>query len=45
MRRTPFTGFDWDAGNREKCRKHGLTIEDILEIEQYEKANSGIDER
>jgi uncharacterized protein len=18
-------GFDWDAGNREKCRKHGVT--------------------
>ena len=21
--------FDWDAGNREKCRKHGLSIEEI----------------
>jgi uncharacterized DUF497 family protein len=29
MRRIPFAGFDWDAGNREKCRKHGLTIADI----------------
>ncbi|MGH6726609.1 MAG: BrnT family toxin [Pseudolabrys sp.] len=22
-------GFDWDAGNRDKCRKHGLSIEQI----------------
>jgi uncharacterized DUF497 family protein len=22
-------GFDWDAGNRDKCRKHGVSIEDI----------------
>ena len=22
-------GFDWDAGNRDKCGKHGLTIEEI----------------
>ena len=21
--------FDWDAGNRDKCRKHGLTREEI----------------
>jgi len=32
MRRTPFAGFDWDAGNREKCRKHGLAIADIEHI-------------
>ena len=24
-----FDGFDWDDGNREKCRKHGVSIEDI----------------
>jgi predicted DNA binding CopG/RHH family protein len=23
------TGFDWDAGNRDKCRKHGVSLEDI----------------
>src|SRR5256885_15814835 len=22
-------GFDWDAGNRDKCRKHGLALADI----------------
>jgi uncharacterized DUF497 family protein len=22
-------GFDWDAGNREKCRRHGLSLADI----------------
>jgi uncharacterized DUF497 family protein len=22
-------GFDWDSGNRRKCRKHGLRLEDI----------------
>jgi len=22
-------GFDWDDGNREKCRKHGVSIADI----------------
>jgi uncharacterized DUF497 family protein len=21
-----FDGFDWDAGNLEKCRKHGVSI-------------------
>jgi len=29
MTTLPFAGFDWDAGNREKCQKHGLTIEEI----------------
>jgi uncharacterized DUF497 family protein len=23
------TGFDWDAGNREKCRKHGVSTTEI----------------
>ncbi|CAI2717055.1 BrnT family toxin [Nitrospina watsonii] len=27
-------GFDWDTGNRNKCRKHGL---DLLEIEGFFK--------
>jgi uncharacterized DUF497 family protein len=22
-------GFDWDEGNREKCRKHGVALADI----------------
>lgn len=22
-------GFDWDAGNRGKCQKHGITVEEI----------------
>jgi uncharacterized protein len=25
-------GFDWDDGNREKCRKHGLSIDEIEQI-------------
>ena len=25
-------GFDWDAGNREKCRKHGVSEQEIAEI-------------
>ena len=24
-------GFDWDDGNREKCRLHGVSIEEIEE--------------
>ncbi len=24
-----FDGFDWDAGNLDKCRKHGVSIEEI----------------
>ena len=22
-------GFDWDAGNRDKCRKHGVSLAEI----------------
>lgn len=22
-------GFEWDAGNRAKCRKHGITVDEI----------------
>ncbi len=22
-------GFDWDDGNRDKCRKHGVTVQEI----------------
>lgn len=25
----PFEGFDWDDGNRGKCEKHGLTVQQI----------------
>ena len=25
----PVAGFDWDHGNREKCRQHGVAIADI----------------
>jgi uncharacterized protein len=24
-----FAGFDWDEGNREKCQRHGVSIEEI----------------
>jgi uncharacterized DUF497 family protein len=24
-----FAGFDWDEGNRDKCTKHGVSIEEI----------------
>ena len=25
----PIDGFDWDAGNRGKCQKHGVPIPEI----------------
>lgn len=25
-------GFDWDGGNREKCRKHGVSIVEIEDL-------------
>jgi uncharacterized DUF497 family protein len=25
-------GFDWDRGNLEKCRRHGVEIADIEEL-------------
>jgi uncharacterized DUF497 family protein len=25
-------GFDWDEGNRRKCQKHGVSIEEIEEL-------------
>ncbi len=25
----PIAGFDWDAGNRDKCLKHGVSISEI----------------
>ena len=24
-----FDGFDWDAGNRDKCAKHGVSVGEI----------------
>lgn len=27
-----FAGFDWDAGNRAKCEKHGVSIETIEDL-------------
>ena len=27
-----FEGFDWDAGNREKCCKHGVSVREIEEV-------------
>lgn len=26
------SGFDWDAGNRAKCRKHGVSIAEIEDL-------------
>lgn len=31
-----FGGFDWDGGNREKCVRHGLTIEEIEAVSSGE---------
>jgi len=28
----PVSHFDWDAGNQDKCRKHGLTIADVEHV-------------
>lgn len=29
-------GFDWDAGNRAKCTRHGVSIEEIESVFQSE---------
>ena len=29
MGRVVFAGFEWDAGNREKCGRHGVSVEEI----------------
>src|SRR5579863_8505182 len=29
MAKRSFSEFDWDEGNREKCTKHGVSIEEI----------------
>jgi len=32
MAKTAFSGFEWDEGNREKCRKHGVSIQEIEHV-------------
>ncbi len=27
-----FDGFDWDAGNRDKCGKHGVSVGEIEDL-------------
>ncbi|TKB59619.1 MAG: BrnT family toxin [Nitrospira sp.] len=27
-----FAGFDWDTGNRAKCHKHGVSVEEVEEL-------------
>jgi uncharacterized DUF497 family protein len=29
MLKTAFAGFEWDDGNLRKCRKHGVSIQEI----------------
>jgi uncharacterized DUF497 family protein len=29
-----FSGFDWDDGNTEKCKKHGLSKDDVVSVFQ-----------
>ena len=31
-RKTAFSGFEWDAGNRGKCQKHGVSIQEIEHV-------------
>jgi len=30
------SGFDWDEGNRRKCQKHGLSIEQIEALFEHD---------
>lgn len=30
-----FSGFDWDAGNREKCQTHGVSLREIEWVLQH----------
>ncbi len=32
MERTGFSGFEWDEGNRGKCQKHSVSIEEIEHV-------------
>ena len=38
MRRTVFSGFEWDEGNRQKCQQHGVSIEEIEYVLAYAEA-------
>ena len=29
-------GFDWDEGNRAKCRKHGVSVSEVEELFKME---------
>ena len=29
------TGFEWDSGNSEKCKKHGLSLDEIEDFFKY----------
>jgi uncharacterized DUF497 family protein len=46
-----FDGFVWDDGNREKCRKHGVSlaeIEDVLSFDPlviFDRRHSDLEER
>ncbi len=33
---TRVDGFDWDAGNRSKCGKHGLTLDQIEAVFRHQ---------
>ncbi len=32
MRKASFSSFDWDEGNRDKCQKHGVSIDEIEHV-------------
>ncbi len=32
MRKAQVSGFQWDEGNKEKCRKHGVSLDVIEDI-------------
>jgi len=36
MRILRVSGFDWDEGNRRKCQKHGLSIEQIEALFEHD---------
>ena len=35
-------GFDWDAGNRAKCQKHGVSVAEVEEVKHYEEENPDV---
>lgn len=34
---SPFSGFEWDDGNREKCQQHGLSIPEIEHVLRHQE--------